>query len=171
MRRAKTWASCGRRCVNDPGPFAATPQQTRPGQGPHVMRGVGHALTDLARDLLHRAFALGEQIDDLSPPATRQRLGHTRQRLVQRILRAPVAHPPTIYGYIRRLSNIRLNITGLSLASGWFGERVVRADAGELPLAAAAAVTTSRLGPWFRQPSILDPPAQRRRSAIARQAR
>ena len=81
-----------RQRVVDAGPVAAGGEQARPGQGPEVVGGVGDALVDLAGDLLDRALALGEDIDDLGSPAAGQRLGHLGEAFEQRVLRGPVTH-------------------------------------------------------------------------------
>ena len=81
-----------RQRVVDAGPVPAGGQQTRPGQGAEVVGGVGDALVDLAGDLLHRALALGEDIDDLGSPTAGQRLGHLGEALEQRVLGGAVTH-------------------------------------------------------------------------------
>jgi hypothetical protein len=62
-----------------------------------VLRGIRGALRDLVRDLLDRALALREQIDDLCPAAAAERLGHGRERVEQGHLRCATCH-------IRKLS-------------------------------------------------------------------
>ncbi len=78
--------------VDDPGAFAAGAQHTGSGHRPQMVRGVGHALSDLVGELLDRPFALGEDIDDLGSPSTRHRLGHLGERVEECVLRGPVTH-------------------------------------------------------------------------------
>jgi hypothetical protein len=56
------------------------------------VRGVRRRLTDLSRDLVDRAVALGEEVDDLGPASARQRLGDLGEALEQRVLRGAVSH-------------------------------------------------------------------------------
>ena len=56
------------------------------------MGGVGDALVELARDLLDRALALGEQVDDLGPPPGGERLGDLGEPLEEGVLRGSVTH-------------------------------------------------------------------------------
>ena len=48
-----------------------------------MLGGVGHGLVDLLGQLLHRAFALGEDVDELCAAPVGQRLGRLGQRVVQ----------------------------------------------------------------------------------------
>ena len=75
--------------VDDALAVATGLQQAGVGEAAEVVGGVGDALVDLGGDLLDRAFALGEHIDDLGPAAVAERLGHRRERVEQRVLRFP----------------------------------------------------------------------------------
>src|SRR2546423_4363495 len=57
-----------------------------------MMRRRRHALTNLVRDLLHRALTLRKHVHDLGPTPTPQRRGHRRERIEQSRLRGAVAH-------------------------------------------------------------------------------
>jgi hypothetical protein len=57
-----------------------------------VLRGVGDALRDLARELFDRTLALREDVDDLRPAAAAERLRHRRERVEQRRLRRSMRH-------------------------------------------------------------------------------
>ena len=72
-----------------------------------MMGGVGHTLADLAGDLLDRALPLGEEIDDLGPPAAGQGLGHLGEGVEQRILGGPVTHGAMVRrsGHLVKCSN------------------------------------------------------------------
>ena len=95
-RRPQLAHPVARKPVEDPGPVPAGGDQARTGHRPQMMRGVRHALADLAGDLLHRPLALGQQVGDLSPPAARQRPGNLREPLIQGILRRAVSHASMI---------------------------------------------------------------------------
>ena len=56
------------------------------------MRGVGDGLIDLARELVDRAFALREHVDDLGPPAAPERLGDLGERIEENVLGFTIAH-------------------------------------------------------------------------------
>src|SRR5256885_10906046 len=57
-----------------------------------MMRRRRHALTNLVRDLLHRALTLRKHVHDLGPTPTPKRRGHRRERIEQSRLRRAVAH-------------------------------------------------------------------------------
>src|SRR2546430_13715190 len=57
-----------------------------------MMRRRRHALTNLVRDLLHRALTLRKHVHDLGPTPTPKRRGHRRERVEQSRLRRAVAH-------------------------------------------------------------------------------
>src|SRR6266496_6693200 len=78
--------------VEDPRPLPARANETRPSENVQVLGGVRDALRDLVRDLLDRALALREQIDDLRPAAAAERLRHRRERVEQRHLRCATCH-------------------------------------------------------------------------------
>ncbi len=50
------------------------------------MRGIGHALADLLRNLVHRPLSLSEHVHNLSTPATSEGLGNGRERVVEGVL-------------------------------------------------------------------------------------
>jgi hypothetical protein len=81
----------GQRVV-DPSAVAARAEQPRAGHGPNVMGSVGHALADLVGDLVHGTFSLSEKVDDLRAPSARQRLGHLRESVEQRVLGGSFTH-------------------------------------------------------------------------------
>jgi hypothetical protein len=54
---------------------AAVLEEARSREEAQVVRGVGDALADLAGDVLDRALALGEDVDDLGPVSIAHRLG------------------------------------------------------------------------------------------------
>ena len=91
-RRPQLPDAVAREPVEDPRPLAARAHQPRPRQHLQMLRGVGDALVDLARDLLDRAFALRKQVDDLSATAAPQRLRDRRQSVEQRRLRRTTGH-------------------------------------------------------------------------------
>ena len=62
-----------------------------------MMRRVGKALADLARDLVHRPLALRQHIDDLRPPSTAQAPARpTRTRRTAHPSPADHSHDQTI---------------------------------------------------------------------------
>ena len=75
--------------VDDALAVASGLQEPGGGEAAEVVRGVGHALVDLAGDLLDRSLALGEEVDDLGPASVAERLGHRRERVVELVLRFP----------------------------------------------------------------------------------
>jgi hypothetical protein len=78
--------------VEDTIPIAPRPRQAGPGEQAQMVRGGGHALSDLRCDLLDRAFALREQIDDLgAPPAAKCRANRS-ERVEQRALGLTAIH-------------------------------------------------------------------------------
>jgi len=81
----------GQRVV-DPGAVPSGGQQPSAGHRPKVVRGVGHALADLFGDVVNGSFALGEDVDDLGPPAAGQRLGDLRETVEERVLGGSVTH-------------------------------------------------------------------------------
>src|SRR5207245_6552351 len=81
-----------RKPVEDPRPFPARANETRPSENVQVLRGVRDALRDLVRDLLDRTLALRKQIDDLRPATAAERLRHRRERVEQRHLRCATCH-------------------------------------------------------------------------------
>ena len=81
-----------RQRVEDASPVAPGGEQPGAGHRPQVVRGVGHALADLPRQLLHRSLALGEHVGDLGSTAARQRLGHLGEAVEERILGLSVTH-------------------------------------------------------------------------------
>jgi hypothetical protein len=80
-----------------------------PSEVAQMVRGVGDALSELGRHVLDRSFPLRQQVDDLRPPAARQRLPHRSQRLEERILRFPRTHGPRSYAWLAALSSVHLN--------------------------------------------------------------
>src|SRR5205807_209870 len=57
-----------------------------------MMRRRRHALTNLVRDLLHRALTLRKHVHDLGPTPTPKRRGHRRERIEQSGLRGAIPH-------------------------------------------------------------------------------
>src|SRR2546423_4217351 len=57
-----------------------------------MMRRRRHALTNVVRNLLHRALTLRKHVHDLGPTPTPKRRGHRRERIEQSRLRGAVAH-------------------------------------------------------------------------------
>ena len=57
-----------------------------------MLRRVGDALPDLARDVLDRALTLREHVDDLRATTAPERLRHGRERVEERRLRLPSRH-------------------------------------------------------------------------------
>jgi hypothetical protein len=73
--------------VDDACPVAPRLDEARAGEDLQVLRRVGDALADLTRELIDRALALGEHIDDLRAPAVAKRPGHRREGVKERRLR------------------------------------------------------------------------------------
>jgi hypothetical protein len=78
--------------VDDARPFAPGTNEPRMCEHLQVLRGVRDRLGDLARDLVDRALALGEQVDDLRPTAAAERLSHRRQSVEESRLRFAASH-------------------------------------------------------------------------------
>jgi hypothetical protein len=57
-----------------------------------VVRAARRTLSDLHCDLLYRAFALREQVDDLGTPAASERRGNRRERVEQCALGFSIIH-------------------------------------------------------------------------------
>ena len=91
-RRPEIAYPLARQPIEDPRPLPARANQTRPSQNMQVLRRVRDALRDLVRDLLDRALALREQIDDLRPAAAAERLRHRRERVEQGHFRCATCH-------------------------------------------------------------------------------
>src|SRR5207247_1778800 len=86
-RRPEIAHPLARQPIEDPRPLPARANETRPSENMQVLRRVRDALRDLGRDLLDRALALREQIDDLRPAAAAERLRHGRERVEPGYLR------------------------------------------------------------------------------------
>src|ERR671919_2983865 len=78
--------------VVDPRAVAAGTDEPRSRELLQVMRGVGDALLDLARQLVDRALALGENVDDLGATAVANRLRNRGERIEERGLRGTCSH-------------------------------------------------------------------------------
>src|SRR5262245_44080574 len=77
------------------------------------MRSIGDALTDLAGELVNRAFTLGEHIDDFGSSPARERLRDFGECVEQCVLGFSVAHRSTI---VRHLStDVKLSKDYLTL--------------------------------------------------------
>jgi hypothetical protein len=84
------------------------------------MRGVREALPDLTRHLIHRALALGQYVNDLSPPATAQRLRHRRERVEECILGDAITHTIKLsleFSIVNRVSPNTHRLTAILLTS------------------------------------------------------
>ena len=91
-RRPEIAHPLARQPIEDPRPLPARANETRTSEHAQVLRRVRDALRDLVRDLLDRALALREQIDDLRPAAAAERLRHRRERVEQGHLRCATRH-------------------------------------------------------------------------------
>ena len=91
-RRPEIAHPLARKPIEDPRPLPARANQTGPSQNMQVLRRVRDALRDLVRDLVDRALALREQIDDLRPAAAAERLRHGRERVEQGHFRCATCH-------------------------------------------------------------------------------
>jgi len=78
--------------IEDARTVAPRAHQADPKQMLEVLRRVRDALPDLFGDRLDGAFALRQQVDDLSATPACERLGRGDKPFVQRILARPVAH-------------------------------------------------------------------------------
>ena len=67
--------------VENASPLAPGAHQARASQHLQMLRGVGDALPNLVRQLVDRAFPLGEHVDDLGSPPAAERLRDRRQRI------------------------------------------------------------------------------------------
>jgi hypothetical protein len=65
------------------------------GEGAEVERRVRQALADLRGEVVNVSFALGQHVDDLGPPAVRQRLGDLGEPVEQASFatRSLIPHP------------------------------------------------------------------------------
>jgi hypothetical protein len=78
--------------VVDPCAVPAGGEKAGPCHRPEVVRRVRHGLVDLARDVLDRALALRQEVDDLGPPPAGEGLRHLGEAFVQRVLGDSVTH-------------------------------------------------------------------------------
>src|ERR671931_343880 len=62
-----------RQAIHDPRPLPSRAHQSGSCEKPEVMRGVLEALADFAGDLVNRALALGQDVDDLGPAPVSER--------------------------------------------------------------------------------------------------
>src|SRR5207237_5422883 len=58
-------------------------------QNLQVLTGICDGKSSLSRQALHRALAIGKDVDDLEPPAVRQRLRQSGELVKQRCLGCP----------------------------------------------------------------------------------
>src|SRR5213594_4362887 len=91
-RRPEIAHPLARQPIEDPRPLPTRANETRPSQNMQVLRRVRDALRDFVRDLLDRALALREQIDDLRPAAASERLRYRRERVEQGHFRCATRH-------------------------------------------------------------------------------
>src|SRR5581483_10755320 len=96
-RRPELGDAVAREPVIDPRALAPRAHQARPRKHLQMLRRVRIALADLTGDLLHRALALREQVDDLSPPPAPERLRHRRLRVEEGRLRRSACHGLSSY--------------------------------------------------------------------------
>ena len=82
-RRPQLTDAVAREPVVDACPLTPRTDEPRARENLEMLRRVGHALRDLARELVHRAFALGKDVDDLGASSAPERLCHRRQRIEQ----------------------------------------------------------------------------------------
>ena len=91
-RRPQLGDAIARQPVDDPrcprGASAPDPPAPAPADAARCWRRSARS----RRDLLDRALALREHVDDLRPPAAAERLRHRRERVEQRRLRRPARH-------------------------------------------------------------------------------
>jgi hypothetical protein len=83
-RRPKVDNPLAREPVEDPGPLATGSDEAYSPELLQVMRGIGDALLDLARQLVDRALALREHVDDLGAAAVTNRLGNRGECVEER---------------------------------------------------------------------------------------
>ena len=91
-RRPQLAHSLGGERVEDTGAVAPRGNQPGAGDGPQVVGGVGDALVDLGGDVVDRALALGQEVDQLGPASAGHGLADLSEAVVESVLGRPVTH-------------------------------------------------------------------------------
>jgi hypothetical protein len=92
QRCPELFDALGRESVDDTSSFPSRRHQAGSGERLQVMRRVRHTLLDLDGELVDRSLTLGENIDDLGAPPTRERLRCLGERVEQGVLGGAVPH-------------------------------------------------------------------------------